>query len=261
MQPDEILALFDQQERFHVSFPEAQREEVHPDLVRLVEHGEKTGVVIYSKLTADNADASIQEQLAYFRGLDYSVEWKLFDHDTPPDMKARLLEAGFEAQDDEALMILDIETAPKSLFQPSDHDMRRITSTDRIRDVIDLQRIVWEEDDLDFLERRLTHDLEHIPDILSMYVAYVDGIPACSAWIYFSPNSQFASLWGGSTLPEYRKRGLYTAILGVRVREAQARGRRFLYIDASPMSKPIVERHGFVHLSTSRPMEWAPPED
>lgn len=257
MRPDEILALFDQEERFSITFPEAQREQVSPHLVRLVEHGDKTGAVIYSKLREDNADARIQEQIAYFRDLGYSFEWKHYDHDTPADLQARLLAAGFEAQEDEALMVLDLRNAPESLFQTGDHDIRQITSPDKVEDVLGLQRTVWGDDiAFDYLERRLRYDLEHSPDLLSVYVAYVDNLPACSAWMYFSPGSQFASLWGGSTLPEYRKQGLYTAVLGARAREARARGRRFLYIDASPMSKPIVMRHGFLHLSTSRPMEW-----
>lgn len=260
MQPDEILALFDHDERFAVRFPDTQREEVSPNLVRFLMPTNKTGMVIYNKLDEDNADAVIQEQLAYFGGLGYSFEWKHFDHDTPHDLKARLLAAGLEADEDEALMILDIKNAPESLFRPSNHDIRHITSPDEVEDVIGLQRIVWDES-FEILERRLKGDLEHSPDMLSVYVAYVDGQPACSAWTYYSPNSQFGSLWGGSTLPAYRKRGLYTAILGVRVRETKSRGRRFLYIDASPMSKPIVAKHGFLQLSTSRPMEWAPPEE
>ena len=260
MQPHEILALFDQEERFGVSFPDAQREVVSSNLVRLVMPSDKRGLVIYSKLNEHNADAAIQEQVEYFGKLGYSFEWKHFDHDTPDDLKARLLKAGLEAEEDEALMVLDIENASDSLFNTDETDIRRITSPDKIEDVIGLQRIVWDEP-LENLERRLKRDLEANPDMLNVYVAYVDDNPACSAWIYFSPNSRFGSLWGGSTLSQYRKRGLYTAILGVRVQEAKMRGCRFLSIDASPMSKPIVAKHGFQHLSTSRPMEWSPPEE
>ncbi len=38
---------------------------------------------------------------------------------------------------------------------------------------------------------------------------------------------------------------MYPALLAVRAREALARGHRNLTIDASPMSRPIVEQHGF----------------
>ena len=63
--------------------------------------------------------------------------------------------------------------------------------------------------------------------------------------MYYHLHSQFAGLWSGATLPAYRRRGLYTAVLAVRVQEAIRRGYHFLTIDASPMSRPIVARHGF----------------
>ncbi len=69
-----------------------------------------------------------------------------------------------------------------------------------------------------------------------------------SARLFYDGRSPFASLWGGSTLASHRKRGFYTALLAVRVQEAIRRGARYLTIDASPMSRPIVARFGFVHL-------------
>jgi GNAT superfamily N-acetyltransferase len=63
--------------------------------------------------------------------------------------------------------------------------------------------------------------------------------------MYLTPRSQFASLWGGSTLPEFRGRGLYSALLEARITEARQHGIRFLTIDAMAMSRPIAARFGF----------------
>jgi predicted GNAT family acetyltransferase len=52
-------------------------------------------------------------------------------------------------------------------------------------------------------------------------------------------------LWGGATVPAYRKRGLYTALVSARAQEAKARGIRCLTIDASPASRAILEKFGF----------------
>jgi hypothetical protein len=111
---------------------------------------------------------------------------------------------------------------------------------------------VWHEN-FSAMTERLARDLQQTPDQLSVYVAYVDGVPASAAWIYFHTGSQFASLWGGSTVPTYRKRGLYGALLAARVQEAQRRGVRFLTVDASLMSRPILESLGFRWLSTIYP--------
>jgi hypothetical protein len=75
-------------------------------------------------------------------------------------------------------------------------------------------------------------------------------------WTFYNPNTQFASLWAGSTLERFRKRGLYTAVLAAMVQEAMQKGRRYLTIDAGPMSRPIVEKHGFRLLAHAGDCEW-----
>ena len=103
------------------------------------------------------------------------------------------------------------------------------------------------------LAQELRLDGEHI----SFYAGYVDDRPVCSAWIRFNREpAAFASLWGGSTLPAHRKHGFYTALVAVRAQEAIRRGYRFLTIDASPMSRPIVARHGFQLLTFTHPCKW-----
>jgi hypothetical protein len=45
-------------------------------------------------------------------------------------------------------------------------------------------------------------------------------------------------------------------VLAARVQEATARGYRFVTIDASPMSRPIVARHGFRLLTMAWACKW-----
>jgi low temperature requirement protein LtrA len=60
-------------------------------------------------------------------------------------------------------------------------------------------------------------------------------------------------LYGGATLPEYRGRGLYRATVAKRAALARERGYRYLQVDALPTSRPILERTGFVQLTTTTP--------
>ena len=80
-------------------------------------------------------------------------------------------------------------------------------------------------------------------------MAYVDGLPASTGQISFYEGARFASLVGAATLPAYRGRGLYTALLAAQVQVARDRSVRFLDADASPMSRPIFEKYGFRHLT------------
>jgi len=59
----------------------------------------------------------------------------------------------------------------------------------------------------------LAAELREDPESVVIYIAYCDDVPVSTAWVRFHAGSQFASLWGGSTLPDYRGRGLYTDLL------------------------------------------------
>jgi predicted acetyltransferase len=67
------------------------------------------------------------------------------------------------------------------------------------------------------------------------------------------------ALLGGATLPDWRGRGLYRAMVAARAREAAARGVPLLHVDASPASAPILRRCGFHEITTSTHYQWAPP--
>lgn len=118
-----------------------------------------------------------------------------------------------------------------------------------------MEEEVWKDDRL-WLGNGLAYDLEHLPELLNIFAIYEEQRVVSAAWVYYHPPSQFASLWGGSTLEGYRKRGFYTALLAIRAREARQRGFRFLTVDASPMSRPILEKHGFQFLGFSTPCIW-----
>lgn len=255
MNKSQMLALFDQDQRIDVQYPHMRRE-VTPNVVRHVNtSGSGEGTIVYSRLNEANVEEVIREQVAYFESLGQDFEWKLYAHDRPPDLKDRLKSHGFIVEEVEAIVVLDLDDAPEILWQPVRYDVRRITDPDKISDVLTVKQQVWNED-FSSLGRYLAGALRDNPEQVSVYVAYVDGQPASSARIYFPEHSRFASLWGGSTLSRFRKQGLYTALLAVRAQEAKSRGVRYLTVDASPMSRPILEKLGFELITYSYPCKW-----
>jgi GNAT superfamily N-acetyltransferase len=258
MNTAQILALYDQEQRIAIEYPGTIKE-VTPHVVRFTRPAPGMNFILYHWLDGADSAAVIAEQVAHFAPLGQPFTWKLFEHDGPAGLAERLIDAGFVADDDPGMvMVLDLAAAPApNRFappEPTGVDIRQISSRDQLDDVIAIMEQVW-GGNFAWIEQRLGDHLE-IPGYLSVYAAYVDGQPACASWVYFSPRSQFASLWGGSTVERYRKRGLYTALLARRVREARERGYRFLIIDASPMSQPIVAGHGFQKLTVQVDYEW-----
>jgi GNAT superfamily N-acetyltransferase len=255
MNKEKVIDLFDQDQRIDVEYPGIRRE-ITANVVRHVDNsGNGEGMVIYSHLDETNVEDAIREQIAYFESLGQDFEWKVYDYDQPPDLKDRLERHGFSVENAEALMILDLEEAPEILWKTIVHDVRRVKDPEKIADILSIKQQVWNEDFSslgDFLREALTN----FPDQMSIYMAYIDEKPVSTAWIYFSKHSQFGSLWGGASLRGYRRRGLYTALLAVRAQEAKARRVRYLTVDASNMSCPILEKFGFERIAWTNPCKW-----
>ncbi len=246
----DLLELYDRCQRIEIEHP-GTRKEVLPALVRFLRPAPGTSFVSYSRLDPARMRSEVAEQVAYFRKHRLPFSWKVYDHDFPFGLKECLAEQGCKIYALEDVMTLELESAPGSLLalpasliaDAGRAEIRAITSRDQLADVVQVLSRVWDGDFQWVYERLGTH--LSIPGFLNVYAAYVDGQPASAGWIYFHPGNPFANLFGGSTVPEQRGRGLYTALLAVRVQEAIRRGCGYLTIDASPMSGPIARRYGF----------------
>lgn len=254
----ELLQLYDLEERIRAEFPDMRREET----VGVVRHvplaprtGFRGGIVSYSRLDEDNASEVIDEQVRFFAAMGAEFEWKVYAHDRPPDLRQRLAARGFEIDEGEAIMALDLAAAPPDLLAPVSHDIHLLDDPDQLDDVIAVQRAVWQREHTG-LSGYLRDTMIGHPERMAAYVAYEDGLPVAAAWLTHDGRSPFASLWGGSTVTSHRGQGFYVALLAVRVQESIRRGARYLTIDASAMSQPIVARFGFVHLTTAWACNW-----
>lgn len=255
MDKSQIIALYDQDQRIDIEYPTVRRE-VTPTVVRYIDRSSTGGgTVIYSQLDESNVDDVIREQISFFESIGQQFEWKVYDYDRPSDLKERLESYGFIAEEAEAIMVLDLEDVPGLLELPILPNVQRIVDPEKLSDVLSIQEQVWDED-FSALGNYLRETLSNYPEQMSVYVAYIDGQPASAAWIYFPKHSRFASLWGGSTLSSFRKQGLYTTLLAVRAQESKARNVRYLTVDASTMSRPILEKFGFEMIAYAYPCKW-----
>jgi hypothetical protein len=255
MNKSKIIALYDQDQRKDVEYPDMRRE-VTLNVVRQIDTSDTgKGLITYSQLDEANVDDTIREQVSYFESIGQEFEWKLYDYDQPSDLKERLGSYGFRVEEAEAIMVLDLKDAPEIFWQPVFHNVQRIINPEKLVDVQSVEGQVWDEDS-SWVLHFLGGALSKYPEQLSVYVAYIDEQPASAAWIFFPKHSQFASLWGGATISRFRKQGLFTALLAVRAQEAKVRQVRYLTVDAMPMSRPILEKLGFEMIAYSYPCHW-----
>ena len=253
MNRNNLLVRYDKDLRLRISYPEA-RKEITRDVVRIIRKSPGMNVVAFTFANEANLHDAIHREVDYFTPMNQPFTWKVYDHDLLPSLKDRLAGHGFASDEDPAdVMVLDVKNAPSRLLQPVKADIRRVTSVDGLKDVIHVLDQVWGGHNA-WVNDRLGGHLQ-VPGYLSVYVAYVENQPASIAWTYF-PRGHFATLFAGSTIANHRNQGLYTSLLATRIQEIRQRGYHYAVVETGDMSRPIVAKHGFQHLTTVYDYEW-----
>lgn len=176
-------------------------------------------------------DGDVESLVARMRDVPGHVEWKYYSHDGP-ELHERLLAAGLVPEEEETVVV-----AEATAIAPPSADLE-----------LSLAR-----EEFDELAARVFGTRYPLPEAAVAVVAIVDGQPVSGGRVDFEDGVDFAGLFGGVTLPEYRGRGLYRATVARRAELAREHGYRWLYCDALPTSRPILERLGFAPITTTTP--------
>ena len=203
-------------------------------------------------------DELIARQRDFFAARGESVEWKTRSHDVPADLTDRLRAAGFVPEEPETVLIgLAEEMAVGEPVLPDGVTIRRVTAVADLRRIGALQSAIWGMD-LSWLATDLLGRIAAAPDDMAVYAVEAEGEMVSAAWLAFRPGTEFANMLGGSTLAEWRGKGIYRALVAVRAALAVARGVPYLQVDASDDSAPILRRLGFRAITTTTPYVWSP---
>ncbi|AYN44008.1 GNAT family N-acetyltransferase [Streptomyces dangxiongensis] len=221
-------------------------------VVRQVADAQGWNGVLWSRPDAAGADLAIRDQIDRFTGLGRDFEWKVYGHDEPADLGDRLLAAGFRAEPEETLMIGEAAGPVSAAEPPAGVRLVRATDPAGVDLVVDVHERAFGTDGTR-LRHRLLARLAADPGTLVAVVALAGAEPVGAARTELVPGTRFAGLWGGGTVEAWRGRGVYRALVAHRARVAAAQGYRYLQVDASPLSRPILARLGLHALSTTTP--------
>jgi hypothetical protein len=210
-------------------------------------------------VTGAELDRLIARQRDYFQARGQGVEWKLRAHDLPADLPEHLVAAGFVAEEPSTVLLGFAEEVAAEPVLPDGVVLRRVSEADDLRRIADHQSEVWGFD-CSWVAAHLLAQVSADPAQITILVAEAGEQLACTAWSVYQPGTDFVALLGGTTLPHWRGRGLYRAMIAARAAEAVARGFRLLNVDASPASAPILRRCGFHEITTSTHYQWTPPQ-
>jgi ribosomal protein S18 acetylase RimI-like enzyme len=211
----------------------------------------------------DDPDGLIRRQRDFFAGRGQKVEWKTYAYDGPADLTDRLSAAGFVAEEPEALVLGEVDRLlgrPGAL--PSKVRIRDVTEPQDFDRIGVLNKTVFGKEEsqvAEQLQAELRADAALlVVSVVEEVLAGPDGPALTAGWLRLHPGTGFASFWGGGTLPEWRRQGLYRALVAHRARIAKERGYEFIRVDASPDSRPILERLGLHVVTTTTPYVFTP---
>ena len=255
MNPEEILSRLDF-ERQTVPDADAILEKAQSVVRGIAKLGNRNAIA-YSNFSTQATATIIDSEIDYFTGLQRSFEWKVYSHDEPADLLERLRQRGFKIGTEEALMILDLRELPAVFLAPFPEGVtvRPVGDDREIEYFLRLETEIW---GASFTTREFLRFNQSDPlrrDVA--FIAYLSEQPVGMGRVTASSQSQFAGLWGGSVLNEFRGRGVYRALLSARIQRAnEYESTRYLRVDALPTSRPILEKYGFTRVGSTWPAVW-----
>lgn len=264
----ELLRAYDSQLREEAEVPSALTVRRLGPLV-LASYLGGRGFITYRNLdvdgvraTAERIEALVEQALAHFADQPEisRVEWKSRSHDHAPGLHDTLVAHGFTPEEPESIMIGRAELLAVDVPLPERVVVRRVRDDDAVRRMCAMQAEVFGDD----AEQARSHTEQilhrlHTGDDMELWVAEHDGEIVSAGRLEPVDGTEFAGIWGGATRPGYRGRGIYRALTAARARSAIARGKRYINSDSTEFSRPILERSGFVKVSTTTPYEWRRP--
>lgn len=261
MNPDRahLLAAYDQQLRGDAELSTALVIEREGPL-RWATFAGGRGMITYRPFSATGPGMLqdlIRSSLAYFRSNPdiREVEWKTRGHDDLPGLDGLLPSNGFAPEATESVMIGAAEALAVEVAVPTGVQLRQISDLASIHAMCAMQAAVFDDPPQSVGDRaaELKAELAQNPGDMQLWIAEVDGAVVSTGRMNPVRDSEFAGIWGGATVPQWRGRGIYRAITAARARGALAAGKTLINSDSTEYSRPILERYGFSRVTTTTP--------
>ena len=250
---------YDDQLRTDAETPSAV-EVGHLGPLRLVVFLGGRGFVTYRDLAGADATTIarwVAEALAHYKRRPeiIRVEWKTRGHDRAPGLHDALLGHGFVPDEPEAIMIGEARLLDVDVAVPAGLSLRIVTEEADVRAMSAMQDFAFgdtvSERMADALLRRLS-----LRDGMELWVAEVAGQIVGAGRLEPVPGSEFAGIWGGAVVQQWRGQGIYRALTAARARSALNMGKTLVHSDSTEYSRPILEKSGLVQVSTTTPYQW-----
>lgn len=189
---------------------------------------------------------AIESLITDQRFRDRQILWRIYDGDAPGDLAGHLEKAGFQSASSGWLMGQDIRS-----FEASELSANfRIEPVRTAEDVTAFEHVLAAafEQDPDLSDAaQIAHWLA--AEDTTIFLAHLNDQPVGCGILDYVPGRQISYLRAGGVLPDFRRRGIYSALVEARLLAAKQRGASFVYSDAGAQSHPRLQASGFEPLA------------
>lgn len=214
--------------------------------------------VMLTNAGADDADAAIDERLAFFRERNRPLLWSVTPSSQPGDLEARLQSRGLQPAPS---VLTGMALALHDLPDPGPPAG---LSIERAADAAGLER--WLHSYINgfgmaadaarpFLDLYCSFGFDD-GSPFRHYVASLDSEPVASATLFLGAG--VASIWHVGTAPHARRQGVGTAMTLAPLRDAQAMGYRACVLHASHAGRGVYRKLGFREHGRTAQYAWSP---
>ena len=197
------------------------------------------------RIASGDVEATVDEVRGHARERGRNaVTWEVSSKATPSDLAQRLTRLGMTPGDPPMATVMVLRAPPRC---ESAAIVRAVRTVDELREFVTINHEVFDRmDRLPAELERITEDYD-LDDVRSgRYLAWIDGQPVASARATFTDDGVIMN--GGGTREWARGLGAYRALVLARWQDAVSRGTPLLITRSGPMSRPILERLGFVSI-------------
>ena len=201
--------------------------------------------VFRSEFQPDDADARIEEILAYYESKSVPMSWWLMPSSGPADLGARLEARGLNRRSDLPGMALHINQVNGDFAPPTGFVIERVQDDDTLAAFVHISSVAFS------LPETMEPGLLRIAsgagygqkDRFCHFLGRLDGEPVATATGYFGEG--VVGVQNITTVPQARRRGVGTATTMAVIREARERGYRIASLQSSEAAYSMYERMGF----------------
>ena len=199
--------------------------------------------------TSDNLPNFLNEITDFYKKQNLPFAWWVTKLSQPKNLELFLIDAGFTCVQSFSGRVLELEK-----YQPTHDNPAAAVPNLSIQPVQNIEELdAWlvpmqisfefsEEVSKTFLQN-IKKIFENSKDELQHFMAFLNGKHVASASLFLDKNS--AGLYNLGVLPEYRKRGIGTALKHHRLQIAKQNAYENVVIQSAPMGEDIDQKLGF----------------